>query len=93
MSPESASSSEEIVLVRVPCRDAQQRIWQAIEILKRPQRLKTAAPRPSAQTSQLDKGRYPTKIEASDEQLATINMQRDHFHHDWNYTIRPNRRS
>ena len=41
---------------------------------------------------QLDKGRYPTKIEISDEQLATINMQRDHFHGDWNYTIRPNRR-
>jgi len=40
---------------------------------------------------QLDKGRYPTKIEISDEQLATINMKRDHFHGDWNYTIRPNK--
>jgi hypothetical protein len=42
---------------------------------------------------QLDKGRYPTKIEISDEQLATINMQRERFHGDWNYTIRPNRRA
>jgi hypothetical protein len=52
MSPESASLSEEIVFVRVPCRDAQQRIRQAIEILKRRERLKTALPRPSAQTTQ-----------------------------------------
>jgi len=40
---------------------------------------------------QLDKGRYPTDIEISDEQLTTINIHRDPFHGDWNYTIRPNK--
>jgi transposase len=41
---------------------------------------------------QLDKRQYPTSLEISDEQLATVNIQRDPFHGDWNYTVRPNSR-
>ena len=39
----------------------------------------------------LDKGVYPTKVLISDEQMATLNLVRDDFHGDWNYTIRPNK--
>jgi hypothetical protein len=38
---------------------------------------------------ELDKGRYPKGIEITDEQMATINLERHNFHGDWNYTIRP----
>jgi len=41
---------------------------------------------------QLDKRPYPTGVEISDEQLATVNIQRDPFHGDWNYTVRPSGR-
>ena len=37
---------------------------------------------------QLDTNAYPKAIKASDE-LAAVNIQRDSFHGEWNYTISP----
>jgi len=37
----------------------------------------------------LDRRRYPTGRKISDEDWATINLVRDDYHGDWNYTIRP----
>jgi len=37
----------------------------------------------------LDRRKYPQKVAVSDEQMATINLVRDKFHGDWNYTIKP----
>jgi hypothetical protein len=39
----------------------------------------------------LDRRRYPTKVVISDDKFATIRLQPDSFHGDWNYTIRPHR--
>jgi hypothetical protein len=39
--------------------------------------------------AQLDKRSYPTRIAVTDEQIATVNITRDTFHGDWNYTIAP----
>jgi len=38
----------------------------------------------------LDTRPYPSKVQISDEQMATIRLVRDPFHGDWNYSIRPN---
>jgi hypothetical protein len=32
---------------------------------------------------------YPTGRKVSDEELAALNLVRDDFHGDWNYTIKP----
>jgi hypothetical protein len=40
----------------------------------------------------LDRRKYPKQLFISDEQLATINITRDRFHGDWNYTIKPRAR-
>ncbi len=32
---------------------------------------------------------YPTGIKVSDEEMAKLNMTREPFHGEWNYTIRP----
>ena len=40
----------------------------------------------------LDRRRYPTGRKVSNEQWARINLHRDDFHGDWNYTIRPGRK-
>ena len=32
---------------------------------------------------------YPTGLKVTDEELATLNLVRDAFHGEWNYTIRP----
>lgn len=32
---------------------------------------------------------YPTGIKVSDDELATLNIVRDSFHGEWNYTIKP----
>ena len=32
---------------------------------------------------------YPTGIKVSDDELAALNLVRDAFHGEWNYTIRP----
>jgi hypothetical protein len=38
---------------------------------------------------ELDTNSYPKGIKVSDEELACINLQRDSFHGEWNYTISP----
>lgn len=37
----------------------------------------------------LDRKHSPPKIEVTDTQMANIKIQRDAFHGEWNYTIRP----
>jgi transposase len=37
----------------------------------------------------IDKGEYPTGIEVSDERMEALNIKRDSFHGDWNYTVSP----
>ncbi len=39
--------------------------------------------------SYLDTNTYPTKIKVSDDEMATIQLQPDAFHGEWNYTILP----
>ncbi|MGI8729822.1 MAG: ISAzo13 family transposase [Solirubrobacteraceae bacterium] len=39
--------------------------------------------------AQLDERDYPQGIEVSDAQLAAVNLHRDEFHGEWNYTIKP----
>jgi len=38
---------------------------------------------------QLDDRRYEAGRKVSDKELAAVNIERDEFHGDWNYTIRP----
>jgi transposase len=38
--------------------------------------------------ARLDNGEYP-KVDVTDAQLAAVNLTRDTFHPEWNYTIRP----
>ena len=37
----------------------------------------------------LDTAPYPTGVKVSDTELASVNIRRDDFHGEWNYTIRP----
>jgi hypothetical protein len=39
----------------------------------------------------LDTRRYPTKVDISDEQMATVRLKPDTFHGDWNYSILPHK--
>ena len=39
--------------------------------------------------AELDTSSYPTGIEVSDEELATVQITHDAFHGEWNYTIAP----
>lgn len=39
--------------------------------------------------AKLDTNTYETGIEVSDDELAAINIRRDKFHGDWNYTLAP----
>jgi len=39
--------------------------------------------------AELDEGEYETGLEVTDEQLARINLLKDRFHGEWNYTIHP----
>ncbi len=39
--------------------------------------------------AQLDEGRYERGIKVSDAELAAVNLTRDEFHGEWNYTIKP----
>ena len=41
----------------------------------------------------LDRRRYPVGRKVSDEEWAKISLARDDFHGEWNYTIRPRRKS
>jgi hypothetical protein len=38
---------------------------------------------------QLDENQYPKAVRVSDADMAAINIARDDFHGDWNYTISP----
>ncbi len=38
---------------------------------------------------QLDTNSYPKGIKISDKQLSQLNIERDSFHGDWNYTVHP----
>jgi Rhodopirellula transposase DDE domain len=38
---------------------------------------------------QLDENLYPAGIKVSDEEMAELNILRDDFHGEWNYTIKP----
>lgn len=37
----------------------------------------------------LDRGTYPAGIKVSDEEMSQINLLKDSFHGEWNYTITP----
>ena len=40
---------------------------------------------------ELDHRAYPKGISVSDEDMAALNIHRDPFHGEWNYTIRPHK--
>ena len=40
----------------------------------------------------LDQGRYENGVKVSDQQFATINLNPQSFHGDWNYKIGPSSR-
>jgi len=40
--------------------------------------------------AQLDENQYETGIKISDKELAGLNLERDDFHGEWNYSIFPN---
>jgi hypothetical protein len=40
-------------------------------------------------TCELDRGVYPTGIKVSKKEMEGINLRRDAFHGEWNYTISP----
>jgi hypothetical protein len=42
--------------------------------------------------AELDRGTYPTGIKITDAELASLNLKRDSFHGDWNYTVESKRR-
>lgn len=39
--------------------------------------------------AELDTSSYPTGRKVSDEELANLNLTRDKFHGEWNYSISP----
>jgi hypothetical protein len=39
--------------------------------------------------ARLDRGHYEKGIKVTDHELAAVNIDRDAFHPDWNYTIHP----
>jgi Rhodopirellula transposase DDE domain len=38
-----------------------------------------------------DSNKYPDKIKVSDAEMQTLNLERDSFHGEWNYTLKPHR--
>jgi len=40
-------------------------------------------------TCRLDRRKYPTGRKVTDEEMKRVNLKRNKFHGDWNYTIRP----
>jgi len=40
-------------------------------------------------TCRLDRRKYPTGRKVTDEEMKRVNLKRNNFHGDWNYTIRP----
>jgi transposase len=49
----------------------------------------TTTPSGLTVTAMADTNTYPTGIKVSDEELKQLNILRDSFHGDWNYTIKP----
>jgi transposase len=43
--------------------------------------------------SEIDRRRYPGGVTVTDEQMEQVRLQPHRFHGEWNYTIRPKRRS
>jgi hypothetical protein len=39
--------------------------------------------------ARLDEREYPAKIRVTDAELAAVNLHRDEFHPEWNYSIKP----
>ncbi|MBY0230866.1 MAG: ISAzo13 family transposase [Gemmataceae bacterium] len=39
--------------------------------------------------AELDEGTYPTGVKVGDEELAAVNLSRNGFHGEWNYTVKP----
>ncbi len=39
--------------------------------------------------AEVDPGKYPKGVKVSDKEVATIRLERDKFHGEWNYTILP----
>ena len=39
--------------------------------------------------AEIDSNLYPQGIKVSDDQIAALNIERDPFHGEWNYTIKP----
>ena len=39
--------------------------------------------------ARLDDGEYPRDVKVTDAELAAVNIERDDFHREWNYTIKP----
>jgi hypothetical protein len=44
-------------------------------------------------SAMLDQQSYPTGIKISDDQMEHLNILRDEFHPDWNYTVKPQPKS
>jgi hypothetical protein len=40
--------------------------------------------------ARLDTNTYQTKIKVPDAEINAVNIERDDFHGEWNYTIHPN---
>lgn len=40
--------------------------------------------------SRLDKNHYPTKLKIADKEMKNINLIKNDFHGEWNYSIKPN---
>jgi hypothetical protein len=43
-------------------------------------------------TCRLDRRKYPTGRKVSDEEMSRVNVERNKFHGDWNYVIKPKAR-
>ena len=43
--------------------------------------------------AELDENIYDAGLKVTDEELAAVDIERDEFHGEWNYRIRPRRRS
>jgi hypothetical protein len=39
--------------------------------------------------ARLDDRDYPAKIRVTDAEMAAVNLQREEFHPEWNYSIKP----
>ena len=49
----------------------------------------TSTPQGLTVTALKDSNSYPTGLKVTDEEFAALNLVRDAFHGEWNYTIRP----